>query len=102
MHSSGFFRIKLIARLILKRKIMGSHTISDQSLLLSTNVLDDSFNKGLTAFRSNKSCIRSNKIKIQYFQNKAPRHYIYKSDTNQIGMLQLLCTRTGQSANKTI
>ena len=32
MHSSGFFRIKLIARLILKREISGSHTISDQSL----------------------------------------------------------------------
>ena len=41
MHSSGFFRIKLIARLILKREILGSHTISDQSLLLSTNVLND-------------------------------------------------------------
>ena len=37
MHSSGFFRIKPIARLILKREILGSHTISDQSLLLSTN-----------------------------------------------------------------
>ena len=36
MHSSGFFRIKPIARLILKREISGSHTISDQSLLLST------------------------------------------------------------------
>ena len=43
MHSSGFFRIKSIARLILKREISGSHTISDQSLLLSTNVLNDSF-----------------------------------------------------------
>ena len=42
MHSSRFFRIKLIARLILKREISGSHTISDQSLLLSTNVLNDS------------------------------------------------------------
>ena len=41
MHSSVFFRIKLIARLILKREISGSHTISDQSLLLSTNVLND-------------------------------------------------------------
>ena len=41
MHSSGFFRIKPIARLILKREISGSHTISDQSLLLSTNVLND-------------------------------------------------------------
>ena len=41
MHSSEFFRIKLIARLILKREISGSHTISDQSLLLSTNVLND-------------------------------------------------------------
>ena len=38
----GFFRIKPIARLILKREISGSHTISDQSLLLSTNVLNDS------------------------------------------------------------
>ena len=37
----GFFRIKPIARLILKREISGSHTISDQSLLLSTNVLND-------------------------------------------------------------
>ena len=41
MHSSGFFQIKLIARLILKREISGSHTISDQSLLLSTIVLND-------------------------------------------------------------
>ena len=41
MHSSGFFRIKLIARLILKCEILGSHTISDQSLLLSTIVLND-------------------------------------------------------------
>ena len=41
MHSSGFFQIKLIARLILKREISGSHTISDQSLLLSTNVFND-------------------------------------------------------------
>ena len=41
MHSSGFFSDKLIARLILKREISGSHMISDQSLLLSTNVLND-------------------------------------------------------------
>ena len=41
MHSSGFFQIKLIARLILKCEISGSHTISDQSLLLSTIVLND-------------------------------------------------------------
>ena len=41
MHSSGFFRIKPIARLILKREISGSHMISDQSLLLSTIVLND-------------------------------------------------------------
>ena len=41
MHSSGFFRIEPIARLILKREISGSHTISDQSLLLSTIVLND-------------------------------------------------------------
>ena len=41
MHSSGFFRIKPIARLILKREISGSHTIPDQSLLLSTIVLND-------------------------------------------------------------
>ena len=37
----GFFRIKPIARLILKCGISGSHTISDQSLLLSTIVLND-------------------------------------------------------------
>ena len=41
MYSSGFFRIKPIARLILKHKILGSHTISDQSLLLSTIILND-------------------------------------------------------------
>ena len=41
MHSSGFFWTKLIARLILKREISGSHMISDQSLLLSTIVLND-------------------------------------------------------------
>ena len=44
MHSSGFFRIKLIAKLILKREISGSHTISDQSLSLSTIVLNDKLN----------------------------------------------------------
>ena len=41
MHSSGFFQIKPIARLILKCKISGSHMISDQSLLLSTTILND-------------------------------------------------------------
>ena len=41
MHSSRFFRIKPIARFILKCKISGSHTISDRSLLLSTIVLND-------------------------------------------------------------
>ena len=44
MYSSKFFSDKaffFIARLILKREISGSHTISDQSLLLSTIVLND-------------------------------------------------------------
>ena len=41
MHSSRFFWIKPIAKLILKGKNSGSHTISDQSLLLSTIVLND-------------------------------------------------------------
>ena len=41
MHSSGFFQIKPIARLILKCKFLESHTISDQSLLLSTIILND-------------------------------------------------------------
>ena len=41
MHSSAFFWIKPIARLILKCQTLGSHTISDQSLLLSTTVLND-------------------------------------------------------------
>ena len=45
MHSSRFFRIKLIARLILKCEISGSHTIFDQSLLLSTIVLNDKAEK---------------------------------------------------------
>ena len=44
MYSSEFFRIKPIARLILKHEILGSHMISDQSLLLSTIVLNDSTN----------------------------------------------------------
>ena len=35
------FQIKPIVWLILKCKISRSHTISDQSLLLSTNVLND-------------------------------------------------------------
>ena len=38
MHSSWFFRIKPIARLILRRKISGSHMISYQSLLNDTNI----------------------------------------------------------------
>ena len=46
MHSSGFFQIKLIARLILKCEISGSHMISDQSLLLSTIVLNDNNSAG--------------------------------------------------------
>ena len=41
MHFSGFFRIKPIARLILKCQILGNQTISDQSLLLSTILLND-------------------------------------------------------------
>ena len=41
MHSSGFFSDKAYCKVDLKREILGSHTISDQSLLLSTNVLND-------------------------------------------------------------
>ena len=41
MHFSGFFSDKAYCKVILKRKILGSHTISDQSLLLSTIVLND-------------------------------------------------------------
>ena len=41
MHSSGVFRIKLIGRLFYEMQKMGSHTISYQSLLLSTIVLND-------------------------------------------------------------
>ena len=52
MHSSGFFQIKLIARLILKREISGSHTISDQSLLLSTIVLNDMLSKNTWGVKS--------------------------------------------------
>ena len=48
MHSSRFFRIKLIERLILKREISESHTISDQSLLLSTIVLNDYYTTSST------------------------------------------------------
>ena len=41
MHSSGFFSDKAYCNVDLKRKISGSHTISDQSLLLNTIVLND-------------------------------------------------------------
>ena len=41
MHYSQFFWVKPIARLILKHEISGSHTISHQSLLLSTTILND-------------------------------------------------------------
>ena len=45
MHSSWFFRVKPIARLIFKSaKFSRSSTISYQSLLLSTTVLNDSYN----------------------------------------------------------
>ena len=42
MHSSGFFSDKAYCKVDFKCKILGSHTISDQSLLLSTVVLNDS------------------------------------------------------------
>ena len=42
MHSSGFFSDKAYCKVDFKREISGSHMISDQSLLLSTNVLNDS------------------------------------------------------------
>ena len=62
MHSSEFFRIKPIARLILKRKISGSHTISDQSLLLSTIVLNDIY----VTVHAKTSLVRT-KIEINFF-----------------------------------
>ena len=45
MHSSRFFWVKPIARLIFKARIFsGNHIISYQSLLLSTMVLNDKTN----------------------------------------------------------
>ena len=41
MHSSGFFSDKAYCKVDFKREISGSHMISDQSLLLSTIVLND-------------------------------------------------------------
>ena len=38
---NSMLRIKPIARLILSAKFLESHTISDQSLLLSTTILND-------------------------------------------------------------
>ena len=65
MHSSGFFRIKPIARLILKREISGSHTISDQSLLLSTNVLNDTYIRTyVTGFAKSDQIVTRNEIQF--------------------------------------
>ena len=41
MHSSGLFSDKAYCKVDLKCEISGSHMISDQSLLLSTVVLND-------------------------------------------------------------
>ena len=41
MHSSRFFRVKPIGRLFYEVQKSGNHTISYQSLLLSTTVLND-------------------------------------------------------------
>ena len=41
MHSSGFSSDKAYCKVDFKCEILGSHTISDQSLLLSTIVLND-------------------------------------------------------------
>ena len=44
MHSSGFFWDKAYCKVDFKCEISGSHAISDQSLLLSTIVLNDDNN----------------------------------------------------------
>ena len=44
MHSSRFFRVKPIGRLFYEVQKKGNHTISYQSLLLSTTVLNDKYN----------------------------------------------------------
>ena len=41
MHSSRFFRVNPIGRLFYEVRKSGNHTISYQSLLLSTTVLND-------------------------------------------------------------
>ena len=67
MHS-----IKLIARLILKRKISGSHTIPDQSLLLSTIVLNDkSYILGVQVL---KKVTEAYLIVLQALVNKSIKH----------------------------
>ena len=77
MHSSGFFRIKPIARLLFKREISGSHTISDQSLLLSTIVLNGIY---MVGHRISKSTIKS--FKIAYIKELC--HKRQKGDTERI------------------
>ena len=74
MHSSGVFRIKPIARLILKREILGSHMISDQSLLLSTIVLNDYLN--LMAVIDDDTCHMSiNNMNSKCHTKKNPTGY---------------------------
>ena len=43
MHSSQFFQVKPIGRLFYEVQKSGNHTISYQSLLLSTTVLNDKY-----------------------------------------------------------
>ena len=46
MHSSRFFRVKPIGRLFYEvQKKSGNHTISNQSLLLGTTVLNDIYHE---------------------------------------------------------
>ena len=67
-----FFQIKPIARLIFKCEILGSHMISDQSLLLSTIVLNDTYPCTCTKYIATyHTYIHTNKIQKQnYIQSK--------------------------------
>ena len=91
MHSSGFFRIKPIARFILKHEISRSHTISDQSLLLSTIVLNDmqvhilkshilnthTHQSGTPTIQYTNLCTNTHKYKLLYILHSLDQHHTH-------------------------
>ena len=66
MHSSGVFSDKAYCKVDLKREILGSHMISDQSLLLSTIVLNDTYLFFCVCYPISVSCIEFLRILYIY------------------------------------